>query len=467
MIQTLSTHRGSIPHPVAVSRFFPRSAAALLTAALLAQTILGTTEVSAETWTSLRGTHSVDAKMVGLWGDSVVLLLNSGRRVSVKLDDLRSESRIQAQKLAKELDSARGQRVQELKGQASAAAAPAPNPIPTPPAAPAYVPPKPNQSSTNFFAEFDQAIASGHILAIYDSLPPSYRQDINDIVQLTAQRTDPAAWQMLVGTVGQIGATLETRQNWFLSSPRVQALPAEQIQMAQGPLVTLAGLMRVACDPQAMHPQTLQTMDFREWLIQRDQAIAPYLAQLFQQLGRDSLRQVTVESESNGVAVASIDVEGSKRKVTYVWVDGYWVPKSLAETWATSVQNWKQAPESNLGTAMAAASLVLQPIAVGLNSMQSASDAGSFHEAMETVFTPAQTVIMSVAAMMGRNINLAGRSNNQNGYGGYGDEFGDDFDGEMMNGYEAEMMGMDDEDAQYRGQNFGQNYGQQQGGRGP
>ncbi len=79
-------------------------------------------------------------------------------------------------------------------------------------------------------------------------------------------------------------------------------------------------------------------MDFRQWLAERDQAIAPYLAQLFQQIGADSLREITIESERDGVAVASIDVGGSKKKVTYVWVEGYWVPKSLADRWAASVQ---------------------------------------------------------------------------------------------------------------------------------
>ena len=182
------------------------------TVILVTSSLLALPSVFAETWTSLRGSHSVDAKMVGMWGDSVILQLSNGRRVTVKLNDLRSESRIQARELAESLNSSRLDRINKLKGQATAAAAPAPDPLPVPPAAPEYVALQPNQSSNNFFAQFDQAIASGHVLAIYDSLPPSYRQDVNDIVKASAQRMDPATWYGLVGTIQRLGELIETRQ---------------------------------------------------------------------------------------------------------------------------------------------------------------------------------------------------------------------------------------------------------------
>ncbi len=60
--------------------------------------------------------HSVDAKMVGMWGDSVILQLSNGRRVTVKLDDLRSESRIQARELARIVDSSQAGSHQQAEG---------------------------------------------------------------------------------------------------------------------------------------------------------------------------------------------------------------------------------------------------------------------------------------------------------------------------------------------------------------
>jgi hypothetical protein len=390
----------------------------------------------AETWTSLRGTHSVDAKMVGLWSGNVILELGNGRRVSIKLSDLRSESRIQAEELSRKLDSARAERINSLKGQAVTAAAPAPDPLPVPPAAPDYVPPQPNQSAANFLFQLDTAIASGHLLAIYDSLPPAYRQDINELVKTSAQRLDAETWNGLVGSLQRVGDLIVTRQKWFVSSPRVQTLPPEQVAMAEGPLLTLAGVLRVGLDPQATQLDRLQSMDFREWLAARDQAMAPYLAQLFQQLGEESTRSITVDSESDGVATATIDVDGAKRQVTYVMIDGYWVPKSMADQWPATVQGWKESAESPLATSVTAASLFLQPITPMLEELAAAKDAGSFHASMENVFMPAEAIVTSIASLLNRSMNAARQPGGPDGYGPTDGES----DTMMQDNYEVEMM---------------------------
>lgn len=432
MIQRIPMHRNKILGGIAM---------------ILATNMIGTPTGRAETWTSLRGTHSVDAKMIGLWGESVILELNNGRRVSVKLLDLRSESRIQAQELARKLDSSRGDRINELKGQATAAAAPAPDPLPQPAPAPEYVAPQPNQSAADFFDQLDSAIASGHLLAIYDSLPPSYRQDVDEVVRLSAQGMDFAAWQRLIDTVHQLGDLIVTRQKWFLSSPRVQALSPEQQELAAGPLLSLAGVLRAGLDPDAMQLEKLQSTDFRQWLAERDQAIAPYLAQLFQQIGMGSLRQVTIESEQNGLAVASFTVDGAPRRVTYALVEGYWVPKSLADQWGEQVATWKQGPQSPLSTSVASASMMLQALQPMLGSLASAGDAAAFHSEMESIFAPAQTMITTLAGVLGRSANARGRGNGPAGYGGYEadmyeeDLYGEGMEMEMDMDMEMEMEG--------------------------
>lgn len=427
-----------------------RWCAALLTSASL---VFATTSSHAETWTSLNGSHSIDAKMIGLWGGNVILELGNGRRISVQLDQLRSESRIQAQNMAGELASARGDRVNDLRGKAANAAAPAPDPLPVPEAAPTYYAPLAGQPAADFFAQLDAALEAGHIRAVYDALPPSYRKDIDDVVRSSAQRMDPVAWQNLVGTAHRLGDLIESRQRWFLSSPRVLALPAEQVEVAQGPVLTLAGLLRVGLEPNALQLERLQTVGFGEWIGERDAVIAPYLAQLFEQLGSDPWREITIDSEKDGTAVASIDIDGATTKVTYSNVEGFWVPKSLADNWATSVESWKSGDDASLATALAAAGLVLQPISGELDTLANAKNANDFHAALESAFVPAEAIATSVAALLGKSMNLA--SNTRGGSaGGYSD-----YD---SGGYEDSMMGMDEE---YGDEDYGAEYGEEYGGR--
>ena len=315
---------GSFAHQ---SRWSVTTASRLLVFACLS--ILGLATAQAEQWTDLLGTRTVEARMVGLWGDSVILELVGGKRVAVKLADLRGESRIQARKLAQELETARSSRVLELKGNASAASAKAPQPLPKPPAAPAYQPPQANMGVAEFIDQIDRAITDGHLIAVYDALPPSYRKDVDDVVKMTASKLNEASWQVVVGTLQRLGDVIINHQTWFLSNPRIQALPPKDLFAVEEQILPLADLMRVGLSPEATSLNQLQTIRFGQWLTERDEVIAPYFAQLVDQIGLSIGRQVTVKSEKDGAAVISVEQEGAARDIELVAIDGYWVPKRL------------------------------------------------------------------------------------------------------------------------------------------
>ena len=196
--------------------------------------------------------------MLGLWSDSVILQMDDGRRVAVKLLDLKAESRIQAKQIAKQLEEARVARITELQKQATELEAPAPNPLPEPRPASAYVAPQANTTAQAFLDQVESAIVSGHLLVLYDALPPSYRQNVDELIQLSATNLDSAAWNAITTTLHKIGDLIVTRQRWVLSSPRIASLgPAEQ-EIFSGPFLTLAGILRSGFDPQAMQLEKLQ-----------------------------------------------------------------------------------------------------------------------------------------------------------------------------------------------------------------
>ena len=56
--------------------------------------------------------------------------------------------------------------------------------------------------------------------------------------------------------------------------------------------------------------------------------MAPYLAELIDLLGLQSLQQFTVESNS----VAMVNVGRYQYELRLCAVEGYWIPQSLAET---------------------------------------------------------------------------------------------------------------------------------------
>lgn len=403
--------------------------------------MVGMCVAQAELWTDLQGTRTVEARMIGLWGDSVILELTGGKRVAVKMEDLRSESRIQAQKLARQLKVSRAERVSELQGNAAAASAAAPQPLPSPSPAPAYQPPQANAKVADFINQIDDAISDGHLMAVYDALPPSYRKDVDDVVKLTASQLNQASWQGLVGTAHRLGDVIINHQTWFLSSPRIQALPPKDLDAVEEQILPLADLMRVGLSPEATSLDQLQTVSFGQWLTERDKAIAPYLAQLVDGIGLNISRQVTVKSEKDGVAVISVEQDGAARDIQLVAIDGYWVPKTIADDWAANIESLKGDITSTTGM-IDSLGAVVGAFNPALNPLANSQSSDQFHAAMDGLFSPTiQTAMITLATALGKNPVVASNQGNGRGNGGFGgynegyeDEMGDDMGDDIYGG---------------------------------
>lgn len=395
--------------------------------------------VSAEEWTDLRGTRTIEAKMVGMWGDNVVLQLQNGKRVTVNANALKSDSRIQARQLQRELAEVRTARIAELKGRATEAAMPAPNPLPTPPKTSSYQPVAAGQKVDAFLNSVDDQVRAGHAIAIYDALPPSYRADVASIVTEAAMKIDDPGWQATVGTLHQFGDVIVTHQRWFLSHPRITQLPTDALEMVEGELLTIAGAIRAGLSPDVTNLQTIQSGGFEKWIKQFDAATADYIAQAYR-MSAATDRTITVQSETADAAVVTIETSAGKSKVTFQNVDGFWVPKSMADAWTDDVAAIKQTiADAPAGTLLAAVAFITAPIATATQPMTTASTEDAFHGAMESLFTSAETIIAAAGKLLGKDFSLARKSSN-NGYGNsYDSDYGDDYEAEMAAQHEAEM----------------------------
>jgi len=432
-----------------------RNLASVVGLALVFGLTLFCSSACGETWTSLRGNHTIEAKMLGLWNDNVVLERPGGERVVVPLRMLRSDSRIRAQELAETLKGARTEHIEELRTQAEAAAAPAPNPLPQPPAAPAYNPPQPGDDAAAFLIQIDDAVRDGHLRAIYDALPPKHREDVDSLVKLAADNIKPQTWGMITGTVYDIGDLLVTRQNWLMSSPRIANLPPDLQSQIEYTILPLANVLREGFHPDAMQLEKLQSMPFSQWLEERDEAMAPYLAKLFSN-SMTSPQQIRVESQQQGTAIVVFGDGPAASKSTYVSIDGYWLPKVMADGWQQRVEAWNSMLSSG-APLLDAVAMQLVAVRAKVQSLASAQDAAQFHLTMESMIAEAQPQVMALAARFGATPNQTSQNRRGGGFAGEGemmmeeDLYADEMEGmgemeemememEMMEGMEMEGM---------------------------
>lgn len=306
-------------------------------------------EASAENWTSLQGDRTVQARMAGMWDNHVVLVLANGRQVNVHIDSLNAESRIQAKKVAIQLEQQRQSLTRELRGAAEAEAAAAPNPLLEPPAAEPYSAPNPNSKPDAAITAIQDQMAAGHLVVLYDSMPLKFRGELDGLVALAMKKLEPSTWNDSMTQMHRLSDLIVTRQNWILSYPRLlqdgaaSNSPNQTGEIFQNLILPIAGLIRAGLPTDATTPEAITSSGFGAWLRQRDDVMAPYLAQILQRYssqnyswtllddtGEQTILQATGQTSGSGESNL-ISVEMKK-------VDGYWVPASFADGFSEWVQ---------------------------------------------------------------------------------------------------------------------------------
>jgi hypothetical protein len=402
---------------------------ALLLSLLLCVT--ATSPAKAETWTNLEGTKSIDAELIGLWGNQVLLKLDGGKRLSISMDGLRSDSRIQATNLAASLEKSRSERSQDLKKAAGAAAAPAPDPLPRLPAAPAYSPPPVNVACDVFLDSVHQSQVDGHLLVLIDALPPKARDEVSlaaaEIVKTIGVENVAALAKSLQGA----GASVVDKQSWLARSPRFSDESSDKQEFMTEILIPLAGLLKEALKPEVFDADALAKGELRAVIEKIDPVAAPYLRQLVNEFELAPPAFLITEKEKE--ATLTEVVGESKAVQTLVNVDGYWVPKANAESMNETLTSVK-----SRFAAMALPSLNIL-VSATFGPMAEADTEEKYHQAVEGVIEPIALLEKLLAGWAGATTPNSGEYGDSGYPEGYGEESGEG-DSQRMN--EAMQRGM-------------------------
>ena len=414
----------------------------LIYCSFFAVSVVTSGSVQAESWTDLNGTTTIEAKMVGAWADSIVLQLQNGRRVTVKLENLQASSRIQARGLAKELQESRAGLIGELKAQAAAAAAPAPNPLPKYPDAPAYAPLPAGADAVAQSVWLAEQTKSGHLIAMFDVLPKSYQDDVETLVKAAVKKIGVSEWQGSVGSLQKVGDLVVTRQNWFFQHPRFKVMTEDSRDRMRRIILTACGALRETLDPQAMDLTAIESVPLRQWLLERDKALAPYLNVWNTDVASLAAPTFELDKEEEGLVVVKVTAEGQSMQATFSKVEDRWVQEEMSKAWAENVaavrEEIRAAPEGSLlSTGVSSVPMVSQVLNPGLEAMlqpligrmESANSEREFLAGIGSLFDNNIQPMLSMVATMSKS-----NSRDSNG-----SDYGYDEEAEMEAAMEAEM----------------------------
>jgi hypothetical protein len=340
-----------------------------------------------EEWTSLRGNSTVSAKLIGIWNDRALLRLDDGRQISVKLDDLNANSRIQAQNQQEGIDRVLQERVKELSAIATEASAPAPSTLRAPSPPPAYAPPQDGADLMTELNHLQQQAMSGHLRIYYDSLPKTFQTQADDLVKTLMTKVDPNAWNSYRSASHRLAEIVVTRQRWLMSHPRIQPLDDSSKQS----FVTFASMIRQVATEDVLSYDKVTASPLNELLVKLDDVTAPYLAELI----RDNSIIASVlfppyqaESGEGGKMVAKIVVPvlGTIQSVPMTQIDGRWIEGENAEDAQAKWKQYKQMLESLPNGSLRIrgdVDEIIQVLSQHLDSLERATTVNAFHAAID------------------------------------------------------------------------------------
>jgi len=358
-------------------------------AGLIGLTMSGVTVMAADTWTNLAGTSSVSGELLGMWNGRVLLKLEGGRRVSVAMNDLRAESRIQAERRFEEMQRRIVERRDEIRLIAEEESAAAPTDLAggfSAPDAPEYRAVAANQDLQQTLTGIRDQLLAGHPRVFYDTLPDSQRTAFDRWFGIAVRKVDAGSYDSARRTLATFGELIVSRQRWLFSHPQFAALASG----SEGTWLATGAALRDLFSDEVTGVERLRTTSIPELLAGMDDAIAPVLYQAFTESGLAAMApdiQATPGQDGGTTASLVLPVIGSIGSVVGYPQDGGWIwwgdkPEAAAARWQQWTEALEAIPDDSLPVAQPLGGLLGQ-LDQSLAGLMAASNRQHFHQQLD------------------------------------------------------------------------------------
>jgi hypothetical protein len=304
-------------------------------------------------WVDSTGKHRVEARFLKLDGNAVVLRRSDGRDMRIPFDRLSQESIDQAKAMASTSKSGRSS--SGSKGSSNSASS--------------------SPSNSNSSGSLDNLDAKAFVDAImaeaekknatilWDALPSSKQQDIEEVVGLFAKRLDSRTFDTL-RKVRNTAIEIAKKQQQFILNSSVIPIPSDQRSQIEQSYPAIVSLIDSYISKDLFDGKRLQKGDLRSLIETWGNNVYASAAELAKtlpeghpirtQLMDYSGVEYTLESSSSEEAVLTLELpapDGSKQKtsINLVKSDGRWLPRELVDGWEQGISQARAAIEQIKG----------------------------------------------------------------------------------------------------------------------
>ncbi|MBN1961704.1 MAG: hypothetical protein JW841_12215 [Deltaproteobacteria bacterium] len=192
--------------------------------------------------------------------------------------------------------------------------------------------------------------ANGKPQALWASLPASYQNDVKGLVTALAEKLDPKVWDEAFLLAQKATKVAQDKKDFILQMPQLQMVKIDPdgydamvkilTTLANSEVKTVAGLK--AIDIENFLSGTISGLMSDLIKASKAAAKAKKATGVVSNLDKFKSAKTTVVSVDGDKAVVKIEIEGEKpTEEEFVKVEGKWIPKKLADSWAASIERAK------------------------------------------------------------------------------------------------------------------------------
>lgn len=331
-----------------------------------------------ETWTDKTGKFKVEATFEGIEGENVLLRKDDGATVTVPLNRLSTQSRSQANRLARSRSNTRtseqsgasreqrstqsNQNRPSVRSNSTSRSEYVPQPLSEnfkSPPVPELSPSRTLASSPSLQEAYEHArdeVLAGHLLVLWSSLPDDLKTLMDDPdvcrAMVSSSEKDLVAMQEFQSLLIKLVEVLIEKKKFILGSQFLKQLPPNVNSDLRKNYDSIAGLVHEIVHLQTRFPdvQDVGVSQHLEYFLPRIGAhLTKVVGNLPPGMVDGFLSQIVVEqrdSNSGSISFPTLEPDATNSSgstvVEFVRYEGQWLPKEFVDGWEEKKHNAKE-----------------------------------------------------------------------------------------------------------------------------
>ena len=235
--------------------------------------------------------------------------------------------------------------------------------------------------------QWSKDVDEGQIASLWDSLPPSYQDDVEEIVHMVGEDIDAEIYDEVMKTLTAANNLLKNKKSIVLELvEEMGAGNEEMVSSVKENYDDINAFLTTLMESDIKTADGLKSIDIAEFAAELQDDLKPLVKAALasqKEIDIDAIKTEII-SEEGDKATAKVFNGDTTKEVKLVRVEERWIPAEMAENWEDMVSKAKAELENNVSKMKPADKIKVKTLLTGIqNTIAEMEKANSKEEMME------------------------------------------------------------------------------------